>query len=107
MKQHDVSIVFHGHDHLFVKQDYDGIIYQEVPQPGYPRSGNTRTATEYGYVSGEVQSSSGHIRVRIEENAARVEYVRAFVPKDESSMRKNGDVTYSYRVGRIYNRAQQ
>lgn len=107
LKQHDVSIVFHGHDHLFVKQDYDGIIYQEVPQPGYPRSGNTRTATEYGYVSGEVQSSSGHIRVRIEENAARVEYVRAFVPKDESSMRKNGDVTYSYRVGRIYNRAQQ
>lgn len=26
-----VSIVFHGHDHVFVKQDLDGIIYQEVP----------------------------------------------------------------------------
>ncbi len=31
--KHGVSIVFHGHDHLFIKQDLDGIVYQEVPQP--------------------------------------------------------------------------
>ncbi len=57
--KHGVSIVFHGHDHLFIKQELDGIVYQEVPQPGHPRSGNTNTAKEYGYLSGEVQSSSG------------------------------------------------
>ena len=30
------SIVFHGHDHLYARQDLDGIVYQEVPQPGTP-----------------------------------------------------------------------
>ena len=34
--QHRVTAVFHGHDHLYVKQDLDGIVYQEVPQPGTP-----------------------------------------------------------------------
>ena len=48
VKNH-VNIVFHGHDHLFVKQDLDGIVYQEVPQPGHPRYDNTRSAEEYGY----------------------------------------------------------
>ena len=37
------NIVFHGHDHLFVKEELDGIIYQDVPQPGHP-SGGTRSA---------------------------------------------------------------
>jgi hypothetical protein len=31
-----VAAVFHGHDHLFAKQDLDGIVYQEVPQPSSP-----------------------------------------------------------------------
>ena len=39
-----VNIVFHGHDHLFVKQDLDGIVYQEVPQPSAARSDATNSA---------------------------------------------------------------
>ena len=27
--KHGVNIVFHGHDHLFVREELDGIIYQE------------------------------------------------------------------------------
>ena len=61
--QNRVTAVFHGHDHLYVKQDLDGIVYQEVPQPGDPR-GNTRTAVEYGYKSGVLMGSSGHLRMR-------------------------------------------
>ena len=34
--QNQVTIVFHGHDHFYAKQDLDGIVYQEVPQPGDP-----------------------------------------------------------------------
>ncbi len=37
LRQHGVSVVFHGHDHLFIKQDLDGIVYQLVPQPGHAR----------------------------------------------------------------------
>lgn len=98
LKQHGVSVVFHGHDHLFVKQDYDGIVYQEVPQPGHARIGNTRTAEEYGYLSGEIQASSGHVRVRVDDQAVRVDYVRTYLPQDETAMRMNGDVSYSYQV---------
>lgn len=96
--KHGVSIVFHGHDHLFIKQDLDGIVYQEVPQPGHPRSGNTNTAKEYGYLSGEIQSSSGYIRVLVGQDKSRVDYVRTYLPAAESQFKRNADVSYSYMV---------
>jgi hypothetical protein len=91
------SVVFHGHDHLFVKQDLDGIVYQEVPQPSHSRAGNTRTASEYGYIAGEIQPSSGYVRVRVDADATRVDYVRTYVDKAGSETR-NGEVTFSYEV---------
>ena len=95
----DVSVVFHGHDHMFIRQDLDGIVYQLVPQPGHPRSG-TRSAEEYGYLSGEVQGSSGHVCVRVNGNSARVDYVRTYLAEAESGGRMNGDVSYSYMLQR-------
>ncbi len=96
--KHGATIVFHGHDHMFIKQDLDGIVYQLVPQPGHPRVGNTRSAGEYGYLSGETQSSSGHIRVRVSGDGVRADYVRSVVPQSENPDLKNGTVTYSYVV---------
>jgi len=93
--EHGVNVVFHGHDHMFIKQDLDGVVYQLVPQPGHPRSG-TKSAKEYGYLSGEVQGSSGHVRVRVNGDSARVDYVRAYLPAAEGGTRRNGDVSYSY-----------
>ena len=93
--EHGVNVVFHGHDHMFIKQDLDGVVYQLVPQPGHPRSG-TKSAKEYGYLSGEVQGSSGHVRVRVNGDSARVDYVRAYLPAAEGGNRRNGDVSYSY-----------
>jgi predicted phosphodiesterase len=95
---HGVQIVFHGHDHLFAKQDLDGIVYQEVPQPSHSRVGNTRTAAEYGYLSGEIQGSSGHIRIRVAPEQCRVDYVRSYLPKDQDARRRNGEVSYTYEV---------
>lgn len=92
---HGVSVVFHGHDHMFVKQDLDGIVYQLVPQPGHPRSG-TKSAAEYGYLGGEIQGSSGHVRIRVNGDSARVDYVRAYLPAAEDASRRNGDVSFSY-----------
>ena len=96
--EHGVTIVFHGHDHLFVKQDLDGIVYQEVPQPGHPRFGNVRTAGKYGYVNGTIQSSSGHLRVNVSADTVRVDYVRSYQPDQETASRKNGEVSYSYLI---------
>jgi predicted phosphodiesterase len=71
-----VSIVFHGHDHLYARQELDGIIYQECPQPGDPK-GVTRSAAEYGYKSGILLGSSGHLRVTVTPQQATVTYVHA------------------------------
>ncbi len=95
LADHGVSVVFHGHDHMFVKQDLDGIVYQLVPQPGHPRSG-TKSAAEYGYLGGEIQGSSGHVRIRVNGESARVDYVRAYLPAAQDASRRNGDVSFSY-----------
>ena len=94
--KHGVNIVFHGHDHLFVKEELDGIIYQEVPQPGHT-SGGTRSAEEYGY-SGVILGSSGHVRVTVEANQAKVDYVRSIVPGVTRADLENGAVEHSYKV---------
>ncbi len=89
-----VSIVFHGHDHLFAKEELDGVIYQEVPQPGHP-SGGTRSAEEYGY-TGTILGSSGHVRVTVGPNDAKVDYVRSIVPGVTRDELPNGTVEHSY-----------
>ena len=95
--KHGVSIVFHGHDHLYAKEELDGIVYQAVPQPGHPQFGNVRSAEEYGY-AGEVISSSGHLRINVSSDSTRVDYVRAYLPKDETTRRVNGELSTSYLV---------
>ena len=72
-----VAAVIHGHDHLYVRQERDGVVYQEVPQPGNARGDATGSAREYGYLSGTVLGSSGHLRVSVTPSGAVVEYVRA------------------------------
>ncbi|MCP5111461.1 MAG: metallophosphoesterase family protein [bacterium] len=73
--KHNVSVVFHGHDHMFAREELDGVIYQLVPQPGHSR-GSTRSAAEYGYTNGEVLPSPGHVRVEVAPGEARVKYIR-------------------------------
>ncbi len=97
--KHGVSIVFHGHDHLYVQQERDGIIYQEVPQPGHVRSDNIRSAEEYGYKTGVIQGSSGIMRVTVSPEKSTVEYVRAYPANVEGSNHKTGAATHSYTVG--------
>jgi predicted phosphodiesterase len=73
--QNRVSIVFHGHDHLYAQQNLDGIVYQEVPQPGNPGGDRApRSAAEYGYVTGTILGGSGYLRTQVTPTAVRVEY---------------------------------
>ncbi len=94
--KHKVSAVFHGHDHLFAKEELDGIVYQEVPQPGHPRYDSPRNAAEYGYTGSVIQGSAGHLRVKVSAAKAEVDYVRSYLPSDERGQQKNGTASYSY-----------
>jgi hypothetical protein len=92
-----VTALFHGHDHLYVKQDLDGIVYQEVAQPSAVNSNSgPMLATAYHYASGTVASSTGHLRVSVAADKAKVEYVRAYLPASETATLHNRDVAQTY-----------
>ena len=88
--QYKVSAVFHGHDHLYVHQTRDGISYQEVPQPSFARENATSSAVDYGYLSGTLLGSSGHLRITVTPTKATVEYIRSRLTAG------NGDVMDRY-----------
>ncbi|MFM1831087.1 MAG: hypothetical protein RLZZ558_1427 [Planctomycetota bacterium] len=97
--QHGVSAVFHGHDHLYVRAEKDGVTYQCVPQPGNV-AGGTRSAEHYGYASGTVLGSPGHIRVKVSPEKATVDLVRSALDPSEAGQRRereaNGTVVATY-----------
>ncbi|MEN6641053.1 MAG: metallophosphoesterase family protein [Armatimonadia bacterium] len=96
--KHGVSVVFHGHDHLYARQELDGVVYQEVPQPGWVGGERVNEAANYGYASGQIIASSGHLRVQVGPTGATVSYVRSYLPANETGGRKNGQIGYSYEV---------
>jgi hypothetical protein len=98
-----VTAVFHGHDHVFVHQVLDGIVYQACPQPSDATYGDGCYEISH-YRLGERQSNSGHVRVAVEPDYVQVDYVRAVLPADEPLMEDgtpiyNGQVSYSYSLG--------
>jgi len=68
-----VGFVFKGHDHLYVKQELDGVIYQTVPQPSHP--GEKIDVTQYGYISGKGVGGSGFLKVSTSGNQAKVDFI--------------------------------
>lgn len=95
MVKNGVTIFFQGHDHLFVRQERDGVVYQEVPMPanqGYFAYNEDR------YASGDKFPNSGHLRVTVSPEQVQVDYVRCYLSKDETDQRKTGEIAHSYSV---------
>lgn len=95
MVKHGVTIFFQGHDHLYCKQEKDGVIYQEVPMPcdhGYVAYNEDR------YGSGVKFPNSGYLRVTVAPEQVTVDYVRCYLPADEKDGKKTGQIAHSYTV---------
>ena len=99
--KNDVSAVFHGHDHIYVHSSLDGVVYQCVPQPGNPQGG-TRSAQEYGYKSGTILGSPGHIRVSVDNDKATIDFVRAALaetnPSSNQKSAENAAIVATYAI---------
>ena len=54
-----VTAFFHGHDHLYAKQELDGIVYQEGPQPSARNFNLGTLGTDYAYAHGTVLGGAG------------------------------------------------
>ncbi|MGL4227550.1 MAG: metallophosphoesterase [Tannerellaceae bacterium] len=89
--KYGVTIFFQGHDHLFCKQELDGVIYQSCPNP----ADNTyRAFNSDAYLSGDVLPNSGFVHVTVSSLEVTVDYRRAFLPDDGI----NNESAYSYTI---------
>jgi len=90
-----VSIVFTGHEGRFASEDVDGVRYQSVPSPS---AHVESTDTVVGDAAEARGVGPGHLRVSVSSDGARVDYVRAVLPSDETPERRDGDVAVTYVV---------
>lgn len=92
--KHKVTAVFHGHDHIFAKQDLDGIIYQCLSQPGAKERGNTRNGEEYGYTSGTILNAPGYMRVNVGADNVTFQFIETNV----QYITKNKSILFQYKT---------
>jgi uncharacterized protein (TIGR03437 family) len=92
----NVTVFFHGHDHLYAKQDLDGIVYQEGPQPSARNTSLGTRGTAYAYTHGTVLGGVGYIRVTVSPTAVAAQYVQTWV--NETATQRNGMVADSYTI---------
>jgi hypothetical protein len=100
MVKYGVSIFFQGHDHIFVRQERDGIVYQETPSPADPANEDKPDGQSFraAYKTGDYLPAAGHLRVSVSAGGVKVDYVRAWLEKDLTPARKQGQVAFTYTV---------
>ena len=95
MVKHGVSVFFQGHDHIYVQQERDGVVYQSMPNPA---DDSFTSFNADAYKSGTKAPNSGHVKVSVTGKGATVQYFLAARPQDESADRKNLQIAHSYTV---------
>ena len=95
MADHHVNFFFQGHDHIFVHQELDGVIYQTLPVPADP---NYALLNGDAYESGHQLPNSGYLRLNVSPETVKVEYVRTVLPQDEQDGNRHGEIAYTYNV---------
>jgi hypothetical protein len=88
MEDSGVTIFFQGHDHIFVKQELDGVIYQTLPEPANPFYS---WENEDAFTSSDKFPNSGHVRVTVAPDGVTVDYVRSYLDQPD-------EVAFSYIV---------
>jgi len=96
MVDNHVSAFFHGHDHQFVHEVRDGIVYQLVPSPGMTGYGFDLYDSSDYVVSGGNLPNAGHVRVTVSPDQTIVEYVRSAIASDAGVT--NGRIDHQYTI---------
>jgi hypothetical protein len=95
MAANKVTIFFQGHDHVWVRQQLDGVTYQTLSEPADP---NYSLFNSDAYTSGDKFPNTGYTRVRVSPSGVTVDYVRTFLPRDEGPGKTNGATAFSYTI---------
>ena len=89
-----VTVFFQGHDHLFCRQELDGVVYQSVPNPA---DDTYQAFNRDAYRTGDILPNSGHLLVTVSPENVRLDYVRSFLPEDKAEG-ENGKTAFSFTV---------
>ena len=95
MAANKVTIFFQGHDHIWVRQQLDGVTYQTLPEPADP---NYSLFNADAYLSGDKLPNTGYTRVSVAPTGVTVDYVRTWLPADEGPGKVSGSVAFSYTI---------
>ena len=94
MVDNGVTIFFQGHDHIFCRQELDGVVYQSVPNPA---DDTYQAFNRDAYRTGDILPNSGHLLVTVSPENVRLDYVRSFLPQDKAEG-ENGKTAFSFTV---------
>lgn len=95
MAKHHVTIFFQGHDHIFARQELDGVVYQTLPEPADP---DYAFHNREAYRSGQTLPNSGRVRVTVAPAGVQVEYVRSRLARDATPEHPDGEVACRYSI---------
>jgi hypothetical protein len=93
MVANKVTIFFQGHDHIWVRQQLDGVTYQTLSEPADP---NYSLFNADAFESGDKFPNTGYTRVTVSPAGVKVDYVRTYLPKDEAPGKTSGTTAFSY-----------
>lgn len=116
-----VTLFFQGHDHMFAREKVDGVVYQEVPNPGdnsyfayncdayAPASITWQGPAGYGVYDPAYSvrmPNTGFLDVTVSPDHVRVDYVRTYRDVDLKTnpnkifkgTEKNGEIAFSYSI---------
>jgi len=94
MVDNGVTMFFQGHDHIFARQELDGVVYQSVPNPA---DDTYQAFNREAYRTGDILPNSGHLLVTVSPENVRLDYVRSFLPEDKAEG-ENGKTAFSFTV---------
>ncbi len=94
MAANKVTAFFQGHDHIWVRQQLDGVTYQTLSEPANPSYGWSEWNS--AYLSGDKFPNTGYTRVTVKPEGVKVDYVRSYLPADENATQVHGTTAFSY-----------
>lgn len=95
MAKNKVTIFFQGHDHIFAREELDGVIYQTLPDPA---NTNPAPSNAKAYPGADIFPNSGRVRVSVGPEKVQVEYVASRLPKDSTAEHPDGEIIFKYEV---------
>jgi len=106
LTENDVTIVFQGHDHLFVKQgwpseDNPKMLYVTAPFVASPNP-DTFLGSFYdnsdAFESGVIRAPAGHLNVEVTSTSVTVSYILSSISPDTNYAAKNNLPTFQVHV---------